>query len=54
MDTVEKEGLCGKFPVIPVTAGKANSKIHSARENTTILIFGFKRCFCTYTEYSDN
>ena len=46
MDRAEKEVLCGKFPMNPITTGKANSKIYEVIENTrNILIFGFRAAF---------
>ena len=46
MDRAEKEVLCGKFPMNPITTRKNNSKIYEVIENTrNILIFGFRAAF---------
>lgn len=48
MDAAEKEVLGSTSSTIPIRAGKVNSEAIAKLGN--ILIFGFRRCFFSYTE----
>lgn len=52
MDTAEKEVLGSAFSTIPMPVGKVNAEVYKAiADLRNILIFGFRRCFFSYTEH---